>query len=727
MENPPESRIHFLDYWRIIRSRLGLVILVFLLVVSTDGVVTYFTPKEYSSFATIELKPDMTPVRIFDDHAEPVDNAMLDQKFVPTQFQIISRKGVLYPVIDQLDLQKRWAMKGELLPKQAAYNKLRGMLSLEEVRNTNLIQITVYSVDPSEAALLANTIAQIYMNQRISERQALVAKGLEQLKDEVKKKEQDVNDAYAEASKLRTENGIVDPNPDSLDNSIRVEDSSVLANQSKVDETKSDLATLRSRVEQLDRLKGGDLMRAAGLLNLGDPIIEEKLPVYQTAVAEKARMLNSGLGRNHPDVKAIQAQMDVLEKQLNEQIDSLRKGLAAQLKIAEDSLQTMQGNLSATQDQQQQKKTASVAYIDAKYKYVQERKLLDVAKTRLNTETMQRTMPQESAAIRDPAEPGPFPVRPKMLLNLLTGAAAGLMLGVGLALFIEYLDTSVKTMDDIEKFLNLPVLAVVPKGIRMLTGVSEDSPDAEAYRLLSTNVEFRWDKDGAGARIISIVSGTAGEGKSTTTCNLGITIAAAGQRILIVDADMRRPTQHKLLGCEGQVGLGDYLSGEAELHAAIHPTSIANLYILPGVSKSSRVIGLLKSTRMRDLIDTVKREFDVVLFDCTPIFGVSDASVVTNLVDACVLVVQHRRLPRTMLLRVKSTIDSLKATVLGVVLNNVDVRHDSQYQFYTSYRDYAGREANASRTKPNPVVKVRQSSNGKEKSPERSSAGNDEY
>src|SRR5271165_468236 len=100
MENSPESRIHFLDYWRIIRSRLGLVILVFILVVSTDGVVTYFTP-------------NMTPVRIFDEQAGSVDNAGRDQRFIPTQFQIISRKVVLYPVIDQVDLQKKWNVKGE--------------------------------------------------------------------------------------------------------------------------------------------------------------------------------------------------------------------------------------------------------------------------------------------------------------------------------------------------------------------------------------------------------------------------------------------------------------------------------------------------------------------------------------------------------------------------------------------------------------------------------------
>ena len=325
MDHSQEVKIHFLDYWRIIRVRLGLVFLVFLLVFGTAAVVTYFTPREYSSFATIELQPDMTSVRIFDNRTEAMNNPAYDPKFVPTQFQIITRKGVLYPVIDQLDLQKKWGTNGQTLPKEIVYSILQGKLSLQEIRNTNLIQITVFSVDRAEAALLANTIAQVYMNQRIAERQNIVAKGLEQLQDEVQKKEKDVNDAYAEASRLRTENGIVDPNPDSLDNSMRVEDSSVIANQAKVDQTQSEVATLRSRVEQLDRLKRGDLMRAAGLLNLNDPIIEQKLPIYQTAQVEKARLLNSGFGKNHPDVIALQAQIDVLEGQLSQQIDSILK------------------------------------------------------------------------------------------------------------------------------------------------------------------------------------------------------------------------------------------------------------------------------------------------------------------------------------------------------------------------------------------------------------------
>jgi len=689
MNRPQEVKLHFLDYWRIVRIRLGLIFLIFVVVLGTTAVVTYLQPREYSSFATIELRPDMTPVRIFENEPVGSERTGFDPKFTPTQFQIITRKGVLYPVIEQLELDKKWGSIGQPMPKEFAYSKLEQMLSLQEIRNTNLIQITVFSVDPAEAALLANTIAQVYMDQRISERRDLVTKGLEQLRDEVTKKEQEVNQAYAEASKLRTESGVVDPNPDSLENSTRVEDSSVMANQAKVDEAQSQVATLSSRVERLDELKREDLMRAAGLLKLDDPIIEQKLPAYQTAQTEKARLLNSGLGRNHPDVKAIQAQIDLLQQQLGQQIDSIRKGLTTQLAIAQSSLKAMQNNLGLTLNQQQEKKTASVRYLDAKYRYVQERKLLEAAKTRLNTETMERTMPQQSAAIRDVAEPGHFPTKPKVFLNLVLGALAGLALGVGLAFFLEYLDTSLKSMDDIENCLGLPVLAVIPKGTKLLTSVDADSADGEAYRLLGTGLESR--QNNLVARAISVVSGGASEGKSTTTCNLAITFALAGQRVLVVDADMRRSTLHQLLNVERRPGLADYLSGDAELDQTIKPASIENLFLLPSGSSGSNVVSLLKSTRMSEFVKIARQQFDVVLFDCTPLLGVSDASIVAKLTDACLLVVQHRRFPRSMLLRVKQMLEAFGVTVLGVVLNNVDVRHDPHYQFYTSYREYYGK------------------------------------
>jgi polysaccharide biosynthesis transport protein len=685
-----EVRLHLLDYWRVVRVRLGLVILVFVLVVITAGICTYLQPRQYKSFTTIEAQPEMTPVRIFENQTAPP--ASNDSKFSQTQFQIIMRKGVLYPVIDLLNLQSKWASDGEALPKETTYNKLRGMLALEEVRNTNLIQINVYSTDPQESALLANTIADVYMEQRIAEQQAIVSKGLDQLRDEVKQKEEAVTQAYVEASRLRTEANIVDPNPESLDNGGRVEDSSVMTNQEKVNEARSQVATLRSRVAELDRLKSEDLIRAAGQLNLNDPIIEAKLPIYQTAQAEKTRLLSSGLGSNHPDIKALQAEIDAIGGQLRQQIESIRKGFVTQLAIAENTLKAMGANLQASQTEQQATKTASAQYLDAKYKYIQERKLLEAAKTRLSTESMERTMPQKPAFVRDKAEPALFPSKPSVKINMLLGIAAGLLLGISSAFFLEYLDTGVKTMEDVEKLFQVPILAVIPKGTKLLPRMDEDSPDAEAYRILKTNVDFNRKKTNATA--FNVISAGASEGKSTTVCNLATIWAASGERVLIVDADLRRPSQHRLFELNNDVGLSDYLEGQVTLDDVILPTTVGNLYLVPTGSASTDAVSLLNSKAMVHLVEAARGLFDVVLFDSAPILGTSDASILSTFVDSSIIVVRHRHFPRSVLRRAKKAIEDIEGRVLGVVLNNVDVRYDQNYRYYTSYSRYYTKQKN---------------------------------
>jgi uncharacterized protein involved in exopolysaccharide biosynthesis len=193
----------FLDYWRVIKIRRRLIVLILLLVVSSVGIATYFAPRQYNSVATIEVQPDMTPVHLLENQTEP--RAPEDTKFSQTQIEIILRKGVIYPVIDRLNLLDKWSQNGKRLSHEAAYDKLRAMLKLEGVRNTNLIQIAVTAPDPHEAALVANTVAQMYMEQRIGEQTSIISNSLEQLRDEVKHNEEVVDQAYAEASKVRTE------------------------------------------------------------------------------------------------------------------------------------------------------------------------------------------------------------------------------------------------------------------------------------------------------------------------------------------------------------------------------------------------------------------------------------------------------------------------------------------------------------------------------------------
>ena len=168
-----EVKLHILDYWRVIRVRLPLIILVFLLVVITAGVTTYLTPRQYQSSVTMQVKEDNNNMQIFNGQAGP----RLDPRFATTQFQIIQRKEILYPVIDAMKLMQKWDMRS----RDVAYLRLRSMLTVSEVRNTDLIQISVLDQDRQEAADLANTIAVEYQKKRIDEQQSWVARSLVQL------------------------------------------------------------------------------------------------------------------------------------------------------------------------------------------------------------------------------------------------------------------------------------------------------------------------------------------------------------------------------------------------------------------------------------------------------------------------------------------------------------------------------------------------------------------
>jgi capsular exopolysaccharide synthesis family protein len=229
-------------------------------------------------------------------------------------------------------------------------------------------------------------------------------------------------------------------------------------------------------------------------------------------------------------------------------------------------------------------------------------------------------------------------------------------------------------------------LAVIPKNVGVLHRQPVDSPDAEAYRILRTNIEF--NRKTPDANTITIVSGGAGEGKSTTLCNLAFTCAKGGYNVLLIDADLRRPSLHKQFDMDNSVGLTNYLTSKMDFGEVVRPTNVENLSFIPSGILPSDAVGILNSQRMVDLIATVKRKYDLVFLDSPPILGVSDASILASEVDITIMVVQHRRFPRSMLQRVKQAVVSVGGNLLGVVLNNVDTKQDSGYQYYTSYYEY---------------------------------------
>jgi succinoglycan biosynthesis transport protein ExoP len=697
MAQNDEVKLHFLDYWRVIRVHWVLVLLAFLLVLITAAVVSYFQPREYQSSVFIEVRSTAQNPRIFStgDPNLPIH----DPQLAPTVFQIIQRTGVLYPVIEQLKLQDKWAQGGVRPTKEQAYAMLRSKLDVDEVRNTDLLQISVYNTNPQEAADIANKIVTVYQETRVEEEKEIMNRAVTTMNEEVAKQQKRVDDAGTDMARIRQDEHIVDLNPEGTEDTQAPINNVVIKQEASVNDAEAQVATLSSKLEQIEKSKGEDLMRMLATLNIQDPTVQKVLPNYQDAVAQEALLLNSGFGENHPKVRAVRATEEVYSRQLEQQISSIRVALEKNLKTAQATRDELRRRLEEINAKQLANKNLSANYTRAKNSYIKEKLLLDGVRTRAQTQTMELAMPRMAVSVKQVAEPASFPVRPRVGLNLMLGALVGMVVGLGLAFFIEYLDTSVKTMEDVESLLGLPVLAIIPKNIHLLHKEEGDSPDAEAYRILRTNIEF--NRKNPQANTISLVSGGPGEGKSTTIANLAFISAQGGYSTLIVDADLRRPVQHEMFDIDNSIGLTNYLTTETQLHEVIVSTAVENLSLLPSGILPSDAVGILNSQRMSDMIAELKQRYDIIFFDSPPMLGVSDASVLASEVDQTIIVVQHRRFPRAMLTRVKQAVLGVGGSVLGVVLNNVDLKHDQNYYYYTNYYGYyQPREKEATRRRP---------------------------
>jgi capsular exopolysaccharide synthesis family protein len=281
----------------------------------------------------------------------------------------------------------------------------------------------------------------------------------------------------------------------------------------------------------------------------------------------------------------------------------------------------------------------------------------------------------------------PRAVKPDYALNIGLGVVIGLIVGVGLAFFIEYLDTSVKTIDDVERALQAPVLGVIPQNVGVLLEEGPDTPHAEAYRVLRTNVLFSRKDEKLNA--ISVLSGGAGEGKSTTLLNLATSFAQDGNRCLIVDSDLRRPSIHKVLHLSNSIGLTNYLLKQNTLEEVIQTTKLPTLDFMPSGKLPSSSMGILSSEKMKELIQELKRRYDFVFFDSPPLLGVSDASILASEMDMILQVVQYRRYPQPMTLRAKQMVQNVGGNLLGIVLNNINMSQDENYYYYSGYYEYS--------------------------------------
>jgi capsular exopolysaccharide synthesis family protein len=686
---PPEAKLHFLDYWRVIRIRKAIIITVFVITAVIATAVTFVLPEYYSSTARIKVENDINDI----EGVNPTPmSTSFDPYFIQTTFEIMQSELVLSNVIAELDLNVKWGAKynnGETLKTTETMEILKDSMQLAPVKNTKLISITVLSSDKNEAAQLANTIAKAYKNYRYNSRRELTTNGLATMEEQFRLLEHDVRTNQDYVEQLRQQLHITDEDPNAIEptptldarqmqqiNEHRLDDEKIYNEQySQLMELKSIQATNRDRLcDVLPQM-------------YPDSTLNDLLGKLHDAEQKRATLTNDYSLAN-VEVMRVQSLITELNHEINDRVDGIMEGFESQVTSKKAALDGMTAEVETAKQKDQEQALKNQPYYDAKHELNEKLKMQELLYSKLAAEKMDVNLPQDSMVqITDPAEPGKTPVKPNKTINIGLGLVVGLMMGVGLAFFIEYLDTSVKTIDDVERIFQAPVLGVIPQDIGYLLEEGMDSKHAEAYRVLRTNLLFsRKDEK---LNTIVIVSAGAGEGKSTTTINLATVFAQAGNRVLVVDSDLRRPTLHKLFKVTNNLGLTNFLLRQNTLPELVQTTQVPNLDFMASGRLPNSSMGILGSAIMKEMISELKQRYDFIFFDSPPILGVSDASILASEVDLVMQVIQYRRYPQPMTIRAKQMIEKVGGNFVGMVLNNINMSQDEGYYYYSGYyHDY---------------------------------------
>ncbi len=301
-------------------------------------------------------------------------------------------------------------------------------------------------------------------------------------------------------------------------------------------------------------------------------------------------------------------------------------------------------------------------------------------------------------SIQDPAEPPKTPVRPKKKINVAVAVIIGLFGGIGLAFFTEYLDDTVKDLEDMKELSEWPLLGTIPKIDKsktmtefekdLLTHIKPKDPTSEAYRAIRTSILFSATEEHP-IRNFLVTSPGAQEGKTTTLCNLAATIAQTGKKVLMVDADMRKPRLHEVFKQKNNKGLSDYLSAQCSLDDVIKSTNVNNLSYIAGGPYPPNPSELLSSHKISEFMKQTAKQFDYILFDTPPVAVVTDAIVLSRFTDGIIMVIESGKTSRRVLPRVLEMVDAAKVKVIGTIINKISLKHNAYYHYY--YTHYYGK------------------------------------
>lgn len=683
-QGAPGADWHWLDFAAILLDRLWIAIPVLALAVGAGIYQTHRQVPMYRSSARIMVEEALPKVLNAEDM---MFAGARNLQYFNTHVLALSSRTMAEGALRRTGLGGNPRFVATNAPMASRVSAALGYVRVEPVPQSRLIDIIVEHPDPEMAALFANGLAEQYIEANLNRREEVSTESFGWLKQQADGYRAKVEKGHAAMLDYRESVNAV-----SLEENANIVVGKLKAINEDLTAADAELGVAEAEWKEIEaaRREGKPLGLLACIRR------DEAVQVAQGALQRQQTevgLLKTRYRERHPTLTAAIAQEQELAARFEAACRDTVPRIETGLRHARERVARLKAALEVQEKAAMDLDRKLVKYNELKREVEADRQMYEAIATRMKEAKIIGEVKASNIRLVDRAEPAGSPFRPLWRKAILTSVLIGLFLGVGLSFATYFLDDRMKRVEDVEHALGMPLLAVVPpvaakraKERTRAVDLLPNSPAAEAFRSLRASLALR--QGWAECRRLMVTSTTAGEGKSTVACNLALVLAQSGQRTLLIDADMRRPTLRNVFETDGKAGLSDHLAGRVKLDQAIVPTGIANLQVMTAGGQAVNPSELLASAAMRAFLAECEQRFDRIVLDCPPIFGVSDPVSLLPAAHAVIFVVHYGKTGRRAAVRAMRMVREGGVPLIGLVFNNVALKLSSGYYYYYQYHKY---------------------------------------
>lgn len=704
-----QSDLNLVDFWLIIRRRKAIILFAVVLVTALSAVMPYLVgpPPIYKASSRVRYERSTTVMGLLQEsvsYSEGSDIATQAEviRSFPVMERVAKAMGLLDKTVESSDIRK----SPELL--DIVY-QVQSHIEVAQEGSTNILRITATARDPREAERYATLTAEAYRDENIYNRNRQVIEARQFVENQLKTLESSLQEAEQKLREFKEQEGqvfVTEEARQALDQYQRLE-----AEQEKLMRVKKEVLT------QLESLKQ-DASGSAPTRVYSDEV-EALISTLNKRMVDLTQERDTLLINYTPQHRSVQE----LDRKIQNVKQEMIRELEAKLRTFDERERAVRESIERYRQRYLSLPQAAIQLARLERDVMVNGNLYAQLKSKHQEFMIKGAERIEEVTIIEPAQVPSRPTNaPNLPLNGFLGLLMGSVVGLVSAFIRESLDTSIGTIEEVESYLKIPVLGVIPRVERKEVERSIQqqfkerldretldmyfhlsylfdtlSPLAEGYRSLRTNIQFAGGAQGV--KSLVFVSTGASEGKSTTVVNLALALAQDGKRVLLVDADLRKPAIHSRLGLEQAPGLSeillgtvsvveatrtvtDLILGKLGIEQVVNAPGIDNLNVLTAGNLPTNPSEFLNSPHLKNLIETAKLDYDMILLDCPPILPVTDGVTVGSLVDGVVMVYQVGRIGRNALRRAKALLENAKANLIGIVLSNVSPEVTPGYEMY---------------------------------------------